>query len=365
MPGKVSSPPELSTLPPPSGDSSSSVVGIGGIRPTPKQLIHFYSPDEWEEFVLEYAIGLEQSYEQVKRIGGSNDRGADIAAFATNRGFEGEWDCLQCKHYTDALIPSDAYPEMFKIMRAVIEGHYAMPKKYLFMAPKGCGPHLSRLLSQPTKLRDKFLEKFSGEKALGAGLSADLVAEVKALATTVDYATFRTVELHEMLEVHSKTRYHAERFAVELPTRLPHPGPPASPSAEERRYIEQLLDVYSEHYGVAMATPAHVAFNAKASKHLSRQREAFYSAEALHLFARDSVHPGTFTKLQEQIFQGVIETHDRDGYRDGMDRLTTVLERAFSLDLKSPLIDASEMRDRQGICHQLANVDRFTWCDSP
>ena len=355
----------LSDLPPPSGGHLGAPARLpGGKRLTPKQLIHFYSPGEWEEFVLEYATGLADRYVQIKRIGGANDRGADVAAFLTPNGFEGEWDCLQCKHYEKALTPSDAFPEMFKLIRAVVEGHYAMPRRYFFMAPRACGPTLSRWLSSPTTLRAKFLEKFNGGKPLGAGLDGALVARIKAVAEGLDFATFGSVEIHEILDVHRTTPYYVDRFSAPLPDRPPVMGPPEFPTDDETRYIEQLLEIYNERLG-NVRTPDDIAVDPKTWKHFGRQREAFYSAEALRLFARDSVLPGTFEKLQDEVFDGVDETYHRD-YSDGMERLTSVLETAASLPVtRNPLISVSGPRDKRGICHQLANVDRLVWCEGP
>lgn len=365
MPEAAPSGQSISDLPAPSGGSPAASGQLTLPKPLkPHQLIYFYSPDEWEEFILEYAIGLSTSYHQIKRIGGSNDRGADIAAFLTPSGFDGVWDCLQCKHYESALLPSDAYPEMFKVLRAVVERHYTLPRRYLFMAPKACNPTLSRQLSSPSTLRQEFLKRFEGRKPLGGGLEPELVTQIKRLAETIDYSIFQSVELHEMIEVHKRTRYHVQRFGAPLPDRPEAAPPPSDLSTEERRYVEHLLAAYEERYNLRMATPADVVQNAKVSKHFSRQREAFYSAEALRMFARDSVLPGTFEKLQDDVYDGVIETHFRD-FDYGLDRLTAVLEAVVALNLsqKNPLYSVSFNRDKIGICHQLANDDRLAWCE--
>ena len=46
----------------------------------------------------------------------------------------------------------------------------------------------------------------------------------------------------------------------------------------------------------------------KLKDHFRRQREAFYEAESLRVFARDSVPPGTFESLLDDIHDGVIDT---------------------------------------------------------
>jgi hypothetical protein len=96
------------------------------------------------------------------------------------------------------------------------------------------------------------------------------------------------------------------------------------------------------------------------SEHYPRQREAFYSAEALRLFARDSVPAGTFEALQADLYDGVVEVCEGDG--PAMERLQRVLAAAAQAQVtSSPLLSVLYLRDRKGICHQLANEDRLLW----
>lgn len=93
-----------------------------------------------------------------------------------------------------------------------------------------------------------------------------------------------------------------------------------------------------------------------------RQRVAFYSAESLRVFARDSVPVGTFEALQEEIFDGVIDVHDSH-QGDGLDRLLQVTQSAHQLSMTANgLLPVVITRDRTGVCHQLANNDRLSWC---
>ena len=84
-------------------------------------------------------------------------------------------------------------------------------------------------------------------------------------------------------------------------------------------------------------------------EHFHRQREAFYHAESLRVFARDTVPPGTFESLQEDIYDGVVDTHDAS-HPDGYLQITA-----------NALISCTKPKDRDGICHQLANEDRLRW----
>ena len=101
--------------------------------------------------------------------------------------------------------------------------------------------------------------------------------------------------------------------------------------------------------------------HARAGAHFRRQRVAFYNAEALRLFARDSVPEGTFDALIDDVHGGVVETEERD-HKDGWERLTSVLEKVVTLSLgDNVLVSFTRLDDRKGICHQLANADRLTW----
>ena len=77
--------------------------------------------------------------------------------------------------------------------------------------------------------------------------------------------------------------------------------------------------------------------------HFNRQREAFYQAESLRVFVRDKVEPGTFDRLQEEIFVGVIDTRDAR-HDDGEDqRQRPLLRRQRGRELRphKPARDAA------------------------
>jgi len=363
QPSKVSAAPEIDDMPAPSAlpSSDSSLLGP---PVQPAQRVYFYSPDEWEAFIAEWATGIKANYFQIKRLGGPGDRGVDVAAFRTDRGFEGSWDCFQAKHYANALTLSDALPEMLKLFQGVVLGHYILPERYVFVAPRGCGGSLNRLLSKPTDLRTKFLDAIASGGTLTKGLDEQVRRSVHDLAATSDHSIFRSLELSEMLDTHRSTPYYSARFGTALPARPPAGSPPTSPSPEERRYVQKLVDAYNEQDPASGADATEIASHAKFGPHLQRQRESFYAAEALRVYARDSVPDGTFELLQGDVYSGVIDTAEAD-HESGLDRLRAVLTLSGQLDLRAhALISVSRLEDRQGICHQLANVDKLTWVAS-
>ena len=360
QPSAKGSAPQLDDMPVPTTLVSPSPALVGSPVP-PAQRIYFYSPDEWEIFITEWATGLAVSYRQIKRIGGTGDRGVDVAAFKTARGLEDSWDCFQAKHYAGSLTLSDAIPEMLKLFRGVVDAYYVLPDQYVFVAPRGCGSSLNRLLSKPTELRKKFLEAVDSRGPATRGLDEATLQSIRDLAATSDFSMFRSLELNEMLDVHRTTPYYAARFGTALPARPPVGQTPTAPTPVEAVYVKKLVDVYNEQDPVACSDTESVTAHAKYGAHFQRQREAFYSAEALRLYASDSVPDGTFELLQGDVYTGVIDTAEAD-HASGLHRLRAVLSQSGQLDLGAhALISVSRIEDRQGICHQLANADRLTW----
>lgn len=352
-------PPELTALHAPG--VTSVTPSLSGPPVTPQQRIFFYDPGEWESFIREWATALGDVYVQIKRLGGPNDRGVDVACFKTDHGFDGSWDCYQGKHYAEALTWTDAFPEMLKVFVAVVGGHYVLPDRYAFLAPRGCGPSLNRLLSKPTDLRKKFLETLARTDGPASTLNPDLCGKVKALADATDFALFQSVELPDALETHRGTPYYVGRFGAPVPPRPKHNGPGDEIGAHEARYVAQLIEVYAEKEPTEAFAAESVSSHVRFGGHFQRQRESFYSAEALRLYARDSVPPGTFEALQTDVLSGVVEVAE-SSYPTGMERMTRVLTTSGQLDLGAhALISVSSLVDRKGICHQLANEDRLTW----
>lgn len=340
-----------------------SGIGAGPSELSPAKRIRLYSDVEWEEFVLEWATSITPSYHQVMRSGGANDHGVDVAGFGSAAGFDGEWDCYQCKHYGRALLPSDAYPEILKVVCGAMTNQYTWPRKYRFAAPNGYGTSLANVLHSPTNLKADLVKELTKAKSvLAKQIGAINVDEIVSFVNAADFSVFGTLELHELVEAHAGTRWHSQRFGLPLPERPDVPFPTPFPTADEQRYIEQLMRVYNERYPEQGIMPSTAAHHDKSARHYVRQREAFYSAEALRVFARDSVPAGTFGSFQDEVFDGVVDAHDQN-YADGMDRLYAVARAARELAMtKNQLLPVVTMRDRTGVCHQLANEDRLTWC---
>ncbi|WP_062318140.1 ABC-three component system protein [Demequina maris] len=333
-----------------------------GPRLAPRKVIQTYDPDEWEEFIEEWAHSLVPRYVKVQRFGGSGDRGVDVAGFRTERGFEAEWDCFQGKHYDKSLTPSIAWPEILKVfLLPVRNARYRLPSTYSFIAPRGLGTRLAHLISTPSQLREEFIEQIDeGASKPFKELDEQSRSAVRAMAVSTDFSMFGSIEVLTLLDQHASTPYHAARFGGGLPAR---PLPSAVPSevlAEELVYVQKLIAAYHERFPAVESISDAEAHNT-AGDHFRRQRETFFRAEALRNFARDSVPANTFEGLQNELYDAVVETAAAV-HVDGLERLRQTLEQAVTAQLSAnSLIEVTQPGDRRGICHQLANDGRLTW----
>lgn len=356
-------PDSVGILPPGKEDPLNSATAQSGKLLSPDQHLLLITAGDWEDFIKEWAQFQKTKYHLVDRLGGANDYGIDVAGFVTDKGFDGEWDNYQCKYYTGApLAPNTAIPEIGKLIWHAFDGKISLPSKYYFFAPKDCGPSLKKLLLNSSDLKDKVLEKWDDWCAtkITTKQTVDLSGVFARFIDDIDFSIFQYKPRHEVIEDHKKTPYYIIRFGGGLPQRPAAQEPSAEPSKDESRYISQLYEAYSDKENVVV-TAGNISSYSKLEAHYGRQREAFFHAESLKSFARDSVPDGTFKSLQSEIYSGVIDTCD-DEYEHGVARMKAVIDRASSIQLtENGLIQVTKVQDRHGICHQLANEDELTW----
>jgi hypothetical protein len=337
-------------------------VATGPVIP-PQQRLLTYSPAEWEGFVEEWVYYcLKAKYSHVLRFAGAGDMGIDIAGFTDKHQLQGVWDNYQCKHYDHALTPTDVWAELGKVIWYSFSGKYTAPRSYYFVAPKGAGTSLSRLMAHPAELKKGLLGAWDKnvKDRITSTQSVSLDGALRAYIDTFDFGIFSTKTSLQLVDDHRASPVHAARFGGGLKPRPPSEKPPEDPVTEESRYVSQLLEAYSEHTSTPMTSGAAIP-QQKLKDHFRRQREAFYEAEALRVFARDNVPAGTFESLQNDIYECVIDVHDQT-HGDGYQKVCAVTQAAQRAQLTAnALISCANPKDRNGICHQLVNDERLWW----
>lgn len=354
--------------PPPAPAPATAELVLRGPAIPPQQRILLYGPEEWESFIHEWAhYCLKKDYLRVQRFTGAGDHGIDIAGFTDGDKLQGVWDNFQCKHYDHALRPGDAWPEIGKVLWYSFNKEYKPPRQYYFVSPHGVGTTLAGYLSDVAKLRSAFIGNWDKNvrDKIKATHEIKLEGGFRKYVEAFDFSIFDAKSGLEVTENHRGCPLHAVRFGGGLPARPESEKPPAAIDVtKESRYIEQLLAAYADHTEQSVPDLDALKDWPKLKGHFHRQREAFYHAESLRVFARDSVPAGTFEALQDDIHSGVVDVCD-DEHDDGYMRVLEVTKAARSLQLTSnALLSCAKLKDRDGICHQLANEDRLLWTKS-
>lgn len=337
-------------------------IGSGTNFPISK-LIELLEPAQWEEFTEEWASSL-KSYKEVERWSGAGDMGRDIIGFTTDKNFAGPWDNYQCKRYALKLAPNDVWVELGKIIYYTFKREFPSPANYYFAASKGVGLKLQRLLADPVKLRAELIQNWDSHCKTQITDTAEIPLEGPLLdyLNKFDFTIFKHKTVVEMVTGHAKTIFHTRRFGTAtFPERPPVQAPPRAIQQKESRYVQQLFEVYSEKLSKQLNSPDELADNPELAKHFNRAREVFYYAESLRTFPRDSVDPGAFDEIREEIYHGVVNTYEMD-YTSGYNRMASTLQQASNLTPNcNALCIRVHTQDKQGICHHLANDDVFVW----
>lgn len=340
--------------------ASAEMVAVGLPIP-PIERIRIFSNGQWEDVVLEWADSLRDLYGTVERCGGSGDMGRDIIAFDKEN--PSIWDNYQCKHYKSALAPSDIWVELGKLVYYTFNNEYTYPRKYFFVAPQGAGTTLSNLLRDAGKLKTKLIENW--DKHCKSGITSTAVVELdatlRAYLDGLDFSIFEAVPPLRIIDQHAKTRWYATRFGGGLPARPKMVEPPATVATHEVTYVRRLLDAYSDRLKCVMSTVAALDAHDDVREHFNDARREFYSAEALRAFSRDTLPPGAFEELQNELHCG-IKDEIRGEHSDGYRRVLSVVKTAKLLPITDhALKERLSIYDRGGICHQLANDGKVKW----
>lgn len=332
----------------------------------PRQIVSAYEAGQWEEFIQEWMQGLRSEYVDVQRFSGAGDKGRDVVGFVSHPASSSQWDNYQCKHYKAPLRPSDIFVELGKLCYFTHIGDYSIPRKYRFVAPHDVGPKLKDLLLKPNELRKELINHWNEncEANITDTQTLPLTGALLDHVSRFDFSIVGYSPLVAVIEQHMKTPFWATRFRTAPATRPRALEPPSQLAAHEARYVQQLLDAYSDAEKRQIHDLHELESIPKYHSHLKRSRQWFFQAEALDRFSRDNYPVGEFEKVKQQIYDGVVDTAEQE-HAHGFDRVCATTSRAAILVLgNSELASFAEIADKQGLCHHLANEDKLKWVPS-
>ncbi|WP_083629505.1 ABC-three component system protein [Tenacibaculum agarivorans] len=334
-----------------------------GKRILPIKRIELFSPDEWEEFIEEWLEVKKNKYKEIERFGGSGDMGRDVVAYISDKTKPNyKWNCYQCKHYDNPLMPSQVYTEFGKIIYYTFKKEYPIPEKYYFISPKNCGTSLSSLLINPDKLKNSIMNNW-GKKIQDSISKTTIKLEGDLLKyfNNFDFSIFSKIPTKDIIEEHKKHNNHIVRFGGGLPERekLNEKKIPKNIQKEEIVYVNQLIKAYNSESKKEDSKPEEL--DEKHYKHFNRARLSFHHSEQLRNFSRDSLPVNTFESFQEEIYSSIIDMTE-ENYDNDFKKVIEVEKEVRKITISSnPLKDVIILNDKVGVCHQLVNDGKIFW----
>lgn len=347
----------------PMPEAASTRIDVQQAGLTPWKLIQLYSPDEWEDFIVEWTEGFDPPYHSVVRLGGAGDKGRDVIGYAAAPQTDPDWDNYQCKHYDHALRPTDVYTELGKLCVYTFRGDYTVPRGYRFVAPRGVGTKLHDYLKKPDLLRTELYRNWDEycRKKISDAEEFPLTPDLTKYIDAFDFRRVWFLTPQDILNQHQKTKYWPRRFKLEPPIRPPSSEPPPAVQPHELGYVSCLLDAYADHLGEKSLEVTDLGRSPALDSHFRRSRGYFFSAEALNRFSRDHLQRNAFESVKQDVYDGVVDVTLCD-HKDGFQCLLQATQAAASLDLPaSDLKPYVAPSDKKGICHHLANDRRIAW----
>lgn len=351
--------------PPWPGGNRRLLLGAGApIQPLVR--LGTFSDEEFEIFVLEWIHDyLSKKYYQVQRRGGAGDKGRDIVAWIDPPKINPRrWDNYQCKHYKDPLAPAEFWVELGKLCYNTYIGAYTIPEHYFILTHKGIGPKLSDLIDTPDTLREELIKNWDShcrDKITATG-PIKLEGGFKAYVEAFDFSIVEPIPPMDLIEQHSKTRYHALIFGTALKPRIKPLPPPSTIATSETHYVTQIYEAYADHLKAPVSDEAGFKHRSDLKDHFDKARVCFYTAESLKEFARDNLPDDSyFNDLCALFLEGLFFTLN-DTHPDGYHRMRETSKTSLTIRIDASVLrDVLRPDDRVGICHHLANDDKIHW----
>lgn len=363
--------PESLPSPSPWPNANARLLGLGlGLPVAPLDRLAQFDAKEFERFTLEWAEGYLRAHikdvEEVQQRGGAGDKGRDIVVWIHPAAHPQRHSLIyQCKHYAAALGQGVAAGEIAKLLHYTFTKEVPVPRGYWFVTHKGVTGSLQDQLDDPPVLRTFILDKWEDHcaTAVSSKFRVELTPELRAYIDAFDFSIFKAKQPQELLDEHAKTRYHLTVFGLPLIERPPASTPPSTADPLEATYIGQLYAVIGEALKTEVSAPQDFAHDSKLRVLFDRSRITFYFAEGLKELARDQMaDPQFFETLLEEFGDGLYHHYTATGLT-GLQRLIDTVKASQALQLSAHILAPHvQAKDREGMCHQLANADRLNWC---
>lgn len=319
------------------------------------------SDRDLERFIDDWLGTKTATYVDHKRFGAGGDMGRDVVGYLTDRRMSGPWDTFQCKQLLKPLTAAAAGLELGKIFWHASRGHFSLPDRYVFVAPRGYKRDIETLIDHPDRFKPTFLAKWDSwcRSGIVAGTSTTIDDAVRSL---IDRFDFKAIELYDAEKLVGDP--HIKPTLVTWfgynPGLAPRGVVPTTIQPEERDFSAELLELYGERETRTFADLMEVARHPRHGSHFGLQRRRFFDTAAFRRFYRDNT-PGSFlVDFNQDVHDGVIDVYHRP-QADRLTRLDEVMIQASRTIPGGILGSHSTVSVRQGTCHHFVNEGILSW----
>jgi hypothetical protein len=314
-----------------------------------------------ERLIDDWVASMRSRYPDSDRFSGARDMGRDVVGYHSRQRFDGPWDNFQCKQLRKALGEPEMLRELGKVFFHAVAGHFPVPRSYVFVAPKGAVRAVRTLISQPSKIAPRLVERWDDCCAthLVQGEFHPLSDAVRAAIDGFAFENVSLLEAGKLVRDDAMKPVLVKWFSAD-PGEAPVGEVPAGLQPEERGYIDQLLAAYRERGAVALGSGDDALAHAEYGEHFRVQRERFFDAAAFKRYYRDSTEPRVLEAFDNDIFHGVFDTHQLT-HADALAKIAAVMVEAKGVTVAGVLGRYARVPVKQGTCHHFANSGRLVW----
>ncbi|MDY0206721.1 MAG: hypothetical protein RBR82_08855 [Pseudomonas sp.] len=355
---------ELNVNAPVSSEHIITSIEVTSGAPIPAlDYLKVFNADSWEDLTLELVSHWKTQYSRVMRCGAGGDMGRDVIAYRHDE--PGSWENYQCKHYSKRLSLSLALLEIGKILYYVYQGEFTLPQRYYFVAPQGLSNDLLKHLNDPARLKNALIDKWASAcKSKITSKNNDDIAldgEFLKFVQVIDFSIFDHIPPMKIIELHSNTVFHAQRFGINVRKRSRLPIPPEELTDNEIVYTKELLRAFANAEQKENLTVNDLEEGSDYKCEYEGARRNFYAAENLQKFSRDWLPDNSYAELTDECYEAVSGTL-RQKHDNGYERYLATSSQAAAINYTShPLSPYIKTQDKKGMCHQLVNTSLFKW----
>jgi hypothetical protein len=360
---------ELKSIEEPVFENVSIYEFMLGPNISPQTRIKIFSPDEYESFTNSWLYACRNKrYKSTVVYGKAGDKGRDVVGYYSDE----TWDNYQCKRYEKALSPKTLKLEIGKIIYYSFIGDYTAPQKHYFVSPEGLSNNSIDLINSSQNLKNSILQDWdvTCKTKITTTKEIPLNKKLNNYIANFDFTIFTYIDSEKMINDLYGTKFYPMFFGGGFikPRSSEQITPPVKVAESEFNYIKCLLDAYGDHYNYNIDSLKTLEVNyPKEYNHFKRQRQYYYTAEALRKYSIESLphqkqpEKSHFEKLKDEylcVIEDILDEDFEDGYKCVKEVVKEVARVGCDNSYLKQVVKAS---DKKGICHHLSNAGKVSW----